>query len=109
MNKIDSYIQKQPSPQKEICQSLRKIIFSTFPDISEEMQWGVPSYDHGKYYFVALKNHVNLGFSLSGIDPKDYHLFDGGGKTMKHLKIDSLEHLDESKIIFLLKLVKNRS
>ena len=90
MNKqVDEYIEKQQSPQKEICQELRRIIFETFPDIEEEMKWGVPSYDNGKYYFVALKTHVNLGFSLKGLSKEEIALFEGSGKTMKHIKVDS--------------------
>ena len=65
--KVDEYIETQKSPQKEICIKLRAIIFKTFPDIKEEMKWGVPSYAGGKYYFVALKTHVNLGFSIKGL------------------------------------------
>jgi uncharacterized protein YdhG (YjbR/CyaY superfamily) len=58
--KIDEYIEKQKSPQKEICEKLREIIFKTFPDIKEEIKWGVLSYENGKYYFAALKTHVNV-------------------------------------------------
>jgi uncharacterized protein YdhG (YjbR/CyaY superfamily) len=56
---------KIKNPDKvAICNKLRKIILKTFPDTQEEMKWGVPfSYDCGKYYFVALKDHVNIGFS----------------------------------------------
>jgi hypothetical protein len=46
---------------------LRTIIFRTFPGIKEEMKWGVPSYAEGKYYIVALKTHVNLGFSIKDL------------------------------------------
>ena len=42
--KVDEYIEKQKSPQKEICLELRRIVFKTFPDIEEEMKWGVPTY-----------------------------------------------------------------
>ena len=107
MNKdVDKYIEKQKSPQKEICQKLRKIVFKTFPDIKEEMKWGVPSYEDGKYYFVVLKDHVNLGFSLKGLSKKEQELFEGSGKTMKHIKIHSLKEIDEKKIVKLLKVVK---
>ena len=54
---------------------LRTIIFKTFPDIKEEMKWGVPSYAGGKYYFVALKSHVNLGFSIKGLSKEEIALF----------------------------------
>ena len=102
---VDDYIAKQKSPQKEICQELRNIILKTYPGIKEEMKLGVPWYE-GKYYIVALKNGVNLGFSLKGLSNKEIRLFEGGGKTMKHVKIRSLEEIDESKIIELLKVVK---
>ena len=108
MNKVDEYINKQKSPQKEICQKLRRLIFNTFPKIEEEMKWGVPAYGNGKYYIVALGNHVNLGFSLKGLTKADYGLFDGGGKTMKHIEISSLKNIDKKRIVSLLKLVEER-
>ncbi|MFC1917095.1 DUF1801 domain-containing protein [Chloroflexota bacterium] len=104
-NKVDDYINKQKSPQKEICQNLRAILLRTFPNIREEMKLGVPWYE-GKYYMVALKNYVNLGFSVEGLSRKEIGLFEGSGKTMKHIKIHSLEEINEEKIVALLKVVK---
>ena len=103
--KVDDYIEKQKSPQKEICQNLRQIILETFPGIEEEMKLGVPWYE-GKYYIVALKDHVNLGFSLKGLAKKEIELFEGGGKTMKHIKIRSLDEINEEQIVKLLKIVR---
>lgn len=100
---VDSYIEKQKSPQKEICQKLREIILKTFPGIKEEMKYGVPWYE-GKYYIVALKDHVNLGFSIKGLSKKEQELFEGSGKTMKHIKICSLKEIDEERIIKLMRI-----
>ena len=108
-NKIDEYIIKQPSPQKEICRALREIIFKTFPGAKEEMKWGVPVFADGNYYIVALKDHVNLGFTIKGLKKEDMALFDGSGKTMKHIRIDKLIDIDEKRIIKLLKLVDERA
>jgi len=111
---VDEYIKKQKSPQKEICQRLRKIILTTFPDIAEEMKTGVPCYGStkedlcGKYYIAALKDHVNLGFSLKGLSKKEQQLFEGSGKTMKHIKVYSMEEIDEKKIIRLLILIQEK-
>ena len=105
---VNDYIEKQKSPQKEICQRLRKIILETFPDIKEEMRLGVPWYE-GKYYIVALKDHVNLGFSLKGLSDTEVCFFEGGGKTMKHIKVRSLSEIDEKRIVGLLKVVKERN
>jgi len=112
--KVDEYINKQKSPQKEICQRLRQILLKTLPDITEEMKVGVPCYGIrkedpcGKYYLVALKDHVNLGFSLKGLSEKEQELLEGTGKTMKHIKVYSLNEMDEKKIIKLIKLVKEK-
>ena len=106
-NKVEEYIEKQKSPQKEICQKLRGIILNTFPDIKEEMKYGVPYYGN-KYYIVALKTHVNLGFSIKNLTKKEISLLEGSGKTMRHLKVNSIEAIDEDKILKLLKMVKDK-
>ena len=103
--KVNEYLEKQKSLQKEICQQLRTIIFRAFPDIKEEMKWGVPTYGDGKFYIVSLKDHVNLGFSMANLSKEEEQLFDGSGKTMKVLSITSLNVIDEQKIVKLLKLV----
>ena len=105
--KVENYIEKQKSPQREICQKLTRIILKTFPNIKEEMKLGVPWYE-GKYYIVALKDHVNLGFSLKGLLKEETEFFKGGGKTMKHIEIPSLNDIDETKIVKLLKVVKGK-
>ena len=103
-NKVNDYIEKQISPQKEICRKLREIIFSTFPNIIEEMKYGVPYYGN-KYYIVALKTHVNLGFSIKGLSKEEIAVFEGSGKTTKNIKINTLKNIDEKKIITLLKMI----
>lgn len=106
--KVDEYIKQQISHQKEICNTLRKIIFKTFPDIEEQMKWGVPSYDNGRYYFVALKSHVNLGFSIKGLSKVKLALFQGSGKTMRVIEIKSKKEIDEKQIVKLLKLIEEK-
>ena len=107
-NKIDDYINKQKSPQKEICQNLRSLILKTLPDAKEEMKWGVATFADGKFYIVALKDHVNLGFSIKGLAKEDLALVNGGGKTTKHIKVGSLADIDENRITELLKLVDKK-
>ena len=101
---VDEYIRKQKSPQKEICRKLRKMILKTFPKINEEFKMGVPWY--GRYYIVALKDHVNMGFCIDKLSKKDLDLLEGKGKSMRHLKFFSLKDIDEKKIVKLLKLAK---
>ena len=105
---VDKYIEKQKSPQKEIVQRLREIVLKTFPETKEEFKMGVPWYE-GKFYIVALRDHVNLGFSVRGLSEPEIALCEGRGKIMRHVKFYSLEDIDESKIVKLLKLVAEKS
>ena len=102
---VDNYLKKQPSPQKEILQRLRKLILKTIPAITEEMKMGVPWYE-GKFYLVSLKDHVNLGFSLKGLSKQEMDFFEGSGKTMRHLKFFSVKEIDQKKVVKLLKKLK---
>jgi hypothetical protein len=107
-NSVEAYINTQASPQKEICQALRHIILKTFPGVKEEMKWGVPAFADGKFYIVALKDHVNVGFSSHGLTKEELTLFDGGGKTTRNLEIATLDGIDKEKIVKLLKLVNGK-
>jgi len=107
--KVDEYINNQKSPQKEVCVYLRSLIHKTIPGISEEMKWGVPVFSGGKFYIGSLKSHVNLGFSISGLNEKEIALFEGSGKTMKHIKVKSICDADEEKLIKLVKLVNKKA
>jgi hypothetical protein len=106
--KVDEYIASQQSPQKDICQNLRTLIHDTLPGTTEEMKWGVPAFSNGKFYIVALKNHVNIGFSIEGLTDEELLLFDGGGKTTRHIQVKSLQAIDKNRIIGLLKLVDQK-
>jgi len=105
---VDSYIKKQPSPQREICERLQEIILRALPHIREEMKWGVPTYDGGAFYIVALKDHVNLGFSVVGLSTDELSQFVGSG-TMKHVEIRTVGEIDEGQITRLLQLVRKAS
>ena len=83
-------------------------MFKTFPGIKEEMKWGVPSYADGKYYLVALKTHVNLGFSIKGLAKEQIDSFQGSGKTMRVIEIESVKEIDEKQIVKILKLVEEK-
>ena len=102
---IRQYLDKLPSPQKEICEKVREIIIKTCPELEELMKNGVPSYED-KYYIVGLKDHVNIGFLIGGLSAEELSLFEGKGKLMRHIKIYSLDEIDEERIVKLLNVVK---
>lgn len=104
---VERYIKNQKSPQKEIVQRLRDIILKTLPDIKEKFKMGVPWYE-GKFYVVALRDHVNLGFSVKGLSKQEKMLFEGKGKMMRHIKFYSTEDIDEIKVAKLLQLIAEK-
>ena len=98
MNKeVSAYMKKQKSPQKEILQKVRKIFFKTIPKCEEKKEWGVITFSNGKFYIVGLKDKVNVGFSINGLTKEEIGLFEGSGKTMRHIKIRSLDEIDEKR------------
>ena len=103
--KVKDYLDKLPSPQREICQRLRAIILQTFPDIDESFNNGVPWYED-RFYLVGLKNHVNIGFAIQGLTAEELSLFEGKGKLMRHLKVFTVDDIDEAEIAERLRLVK---
>jgi hypothetical protein len=106
---VDEYIEKQKSPQKEILQKVRKIFLKTLPRCEEKMAWGGASFAGGKFYIAAMKNRVHVGFAINGLNKEEIGLFEGSGKTMRHIKIHSLEDIDEKNLVKLIKLVDKKT
>lgn len=101
---VEKYIINLPSPQKEIAEDLRILILTEFPNSEEKMKYGVPYYDD-KFYIVGLKSSVNLGFSIRGLSKEEIALFQGKGKTTRHLKFENLIDIDHKQLKELLHLV----
>ena len=103
--KVKEYIEKQPSPQKEILLKVREIFLKTLPDCKEKMTWGVVVFGDNKFYIASMKTRVHVGFSINGLSQEEIKLFEGSGKTMRHVKIHSFDDIDENKLVRLIKMV----
>jgi len=106
---VREYIDKQKSPQKEIIQKVRKIFQETLPSCEEKMRWGVITFAAGKFYVAAMKNRVHIGFAITGLNKDEITLFEGSGKTMRHIKIPMLEDIDQKKLTRLIELVDKKA
>lgn len=106
--KINYYFENQTKIKKEICLKLRNIILNTFPGIKEEYKWGAVVYDNERFYIGVVRRGVNLGFAITGLSPEEKSLFKGNGRTMRHVKFESIGEIDEEKIKYLLELVKKK-
>ena len=105
---VEKYIERQKTPQRKIVQKLRETILKTVPEVKEEFKMGVPWYK-GKFYVVALKDHVNLCVLVNGLSEQEKALFEGKGKMMRHIKFRSLAAVDETRVTMLLRLVADKS
>jgi uncharacterized protein YdhG (YjbR/CyaY superfamily) len=106
---VEAYIEKQKSPQKEILQKVRKIIQETLPNCKEKMVWGVVTFASGKFYIAAMKNRVHVGFAVTGLSENEICMFEGSGKTMRHIKIPTLESINEDKLVKMIEIVNKKA
>jgi hypothetical protein len=105
---VEVYFSKQPPERREIMERLREILFDLFPECNEYMAWGVAAYDD-LFYIANLPKQVNMGFSIVGLPPEDVKRFQGGGKTMRHMKYPSIDSIDKDELVELIKLVKKKA
>ena len=106
---VVKYIEKQKSPQKEILQKVRRIFQETLLNSEEKMAWGVPTFRSGKFYIAAMKNRVHVGFAVTGLSEDEIRMFEGNGKTMKHIKFPNLESIDEKRLVEMIELVDKKA
>lgn len=107
--KIADYINKQKPLQKKLLKKVRKIFLKTLPDCKEEAKWGVIAFESGKFYLAAIKERVHVGFAINGLTKDEVAMFEGTGKTMRHIKIHSLDEFNEKKLVKLIRLVNKKT
>jgi hypothetical protein len=107
--KVKEYIDKQDSPQKEIILKVRDIFRKTLLKCKEKIAWGVIVYAGGKFYIAYMKNRVHVGFAITGLNKEEIDMFEGTGRTMRHIKIHSLEDIKEEKLVKLINMVNEKA
>ena len=107
--KVKEYIDKQESPQKEIILKVRDIFRKTLTNCNEKFAWGVVVYAGGKFYIAAMKNRVHVGFAINGLNKEEIDMFEGSGKTMRHIKIHTVDDINENKLVKLIKMVNKKT
>jgi hypothetical protein len=103
----DRYFAEQPADRAALLQKLRALINKGVPDADVSIKWGVPFYQlNGKNVcsLAAFKDFVGINFLASPsvlVDPKKK--LEGGGKTMRMLKVRSASDIDSASILRWLK------
>lgn len=90
---VADWIGRQASPQREILGDLRDLIRETAPGLDEKVKWSAPWYEgNGNVVYLACqKEYATFGF-CSGAELADAAgLLEGTGKSMRHVKVRSLD------------------
>jgi len=106
--KIKEYLEKQSPDRRKIMEYLREVLLEAIPSLNEKMEYGVMCYDD-LYYIANLPKQINMGFSIIGLAPEEVKLFQGTGKTMRHLKFENINSIDKEELIKIIKLVRNKA
>lgn len=104
---VDAYFAEQPPEKRVLLEKLRALVDKAVPDAESTIKWGVPFYQrNGKSVcsLAAFKEHVGINFFASPsvlVDPGKK--LEGGGKTMRMLKVRSAQDIDSASILRWLK------
>ena len=93
----------------KILEKLRELIFDSFSDISERMQYGgiLFSLNEDVAGLFAYTHHVSLEFG-HGETFKDSNKFlEGKGKYRRHLKFTSMDDIKKKQAIFYIQQIEN--
>jgi hypothetical protein len=104
---VDKYFAQQTPEKRALLEKLRVLVAKTVPDAESSIKWGVPFYQrNGKNVcsLAAFKEHVGINFFASPDVLKDPgKKLEGGGKSMRMLKVRRPEDIDSASITRWLK------
>jgi len=104
---VDVYFREQPPDKRVLLERLRALVDKAVPDADATIKWGVPFYQkNGRNVcsLAAFKEHVGINFFASPdvlVDPGKK--LEGGGKSMRMLKVRSAQDIDSASILRWLK------
>ena len=104
---VDSYFAEQPPEKRALLEKLRALVAKGVPGADASIKWGVPFYQmkgRNVCSLAAFKEHVGINFFASPdvlVDPGKK--LEGGGKSMRMLKVRRAEDIDSASILRWLK------
>ena len=105
-NEVDAFVQTKVPPEYwPVVARLRELVRETAPDAREVIAYGVPMYKRRKYMVLISPSKTGITFSFTyGTRFEDkYGLLRGEGKVARHVKIKSLEKLNEEALRYYIK------
>jgi hypothetical protein len=87
----------------EILSTLRNIVIESQADVTEEVKYGgICFFDAGLLVggIFPRKKHISFEFSEGGAMDDPDGLLEGSGKFRRHLKLRSMDDIEEKKVSF---------
>jgi len=83
-------------------QKLRKIVFANYPKTKERIMYGGIMFSLGKDFggLYVSKNHISFEFGTGVFMNDPYKILEGKGKFRRHLKIRSLDDIEDKRVDF---------
>jgi hypothetical protein len=103
----DAYYAAQPPEKRLLLEKLRALVLKVVPDAESSIKWGVPFYArNGKSVcaIAAFKEHVGINFfAPPSVLADPGKKLEGGGKSMRMLKVRTEKDIDAASITRWLK------
>ena len=99
---VDSWISEHDPCIREICSTIREIIFHTIKAVDERIKWSNPVYVKKSeiMYMFATDTYVEVGFFNGAMLTDTRKLVErSGNKRSRILKIRSMEDLDQRQLL----------
>jgi hypothetical protein len=104
---VEGYLAQQAPDKRALLERLQVLVAQGAPDADATIKWGVPVYQmNGRNVcsLAAFKEHVGINFFAppsAFVDPQKK--LEGGGTTMRMLKVRSAGDIDSTSILRWLK------
>jgi hypothetical protein len=104
---VESYFAQQAPDKRVLLERLRVLVAKGAPDAGATIKWGVPIYQlkgRNVCSLAAFKEHVGINFFAPPsvlVDPQ--RKLEGGGSTMRMLKVRTADDIDSASILRWLK------
>jgi hypothetical protein len=103
----DAYYAAQPPEKRALLEKLRALVLKVVPDAESSIKWGVPFYErNGKSVcaIAAFKEHVGINFfAPPSVFADPGKKLEGGGQSMRMLKVRTEKDIDAASITRWLK------
>lgn len=106
--RVQAYFDRMEPHLREIALTLRALVRSVDPDMTEHLKWGNPTYSKSGdvfWIYALAKDWVNIGFFKGAelIEFDTRHLIQGTGKGIRHIKVHSEADIDRRYLSMLMR------